>query len=155
MGVGETQEVRKKGKVQEVNGYLLDTHVWLWIMEGNREKVSAHFFSEVEDWQRQRLIYLSPISCWELGLLVAAKQYEMDQPFQEIWERDTDADSFRVAEVSGMVLYDSTRLPGDLHRDPSDRILAATARANRLTLVTRDWRLLDYAKQGHLKARKP
>jgi len=138
-----------------VNGYLLDTHVWLWTMEGNREKVSAHFFSEVEYWQRQRLVYLSPISGWELGLLVAAKQYEIDQPFEQIWERDTDPESFRVAELTGTALYDSNRLPGDLHRDPADRILAATARANRLTLVTRDWRLLDYAKQGHLKARKP
>jgi PIN domain nuclease of toxin-antitoxin system len=154
MVVGETREARQEGK-EEVNGYLLDTHVWLWIMQGESEKVSARFFAEVEDWQRQRLVYLSPISCWELGLLVSAKKYRFDRPIDEIWEQDTNPESYRVAELTGPILFESTHLPGDLHRDPSDRILAATARSNRLTLVTQDWRLLDYAKQGHLKARKP
>jgi PIN domain nuclease of toxin-antitoxin system len=138
-----------------VNGYLLDTHAWVWIIRGSSDEVSKRFFSEVEDWQRQGLAYLSPISCWELGLLVAGSQILLDQPIEALWERDTSRDAFRIAELTAPILVESTRLPGDLHRDPSDRILAATARANGLTLVTRDWRLLDYAKQGHLKARKP
>jgi PIN domain nuclease of toxin-antitoxin system len=121
----------------------------------NTEKVSARFLAEVEQWQRQRIAYLSPISFWELGLLVSANQYELDRPVEEVWEQDTDPESYHIAELTGPILFDSTRLPGDLHRDPSDRILAATARANRLTFVTRDWRLLDYARQGHLRARKP
>jgi PIN domain nuclease of toxin-antitoxin system len=37
-------------------------------------------------------------------------------------------------------------------RDPADRIIAATARAFDMTLVTRDRPLLDYADAGHLKA---
>jgi PIN domain nuclease of toxin-antitoxin system len=138
-----------------VTGYLLDTHVWLWIIRGASEEVSKNFFSDVQEWRRTRSIYLSPISCWELGLLVAANQLELDRPIEELWERDTNPDICRIAELTGPILVESTRLPGDLHRDPSDRILAATARATGLTLVTRDWRLLDYAKQGHLKARKP
>jgi PIN domain nuclease of toxin-antitoxin system len=138
-----------------VTGYLLDTHVWLWIMRGATEEVSSRFFSEVEDWQRRGLAYLSPISCWEVGLLVASKQLILDSPIEELWDRNTSQDTCRIAELTGLILFDSTRLPGDLHRDPSDRILAATARSKHLTLVTRDWRLLDYAKQGHLLARKP
>jgi PIN domain nuclease of toxin-antitoxin system len=44
------------------------------------------------------------------------------------------------------------RLPSQLHDDPVDRILVATARIEGLTLVTRDRALLDYATQGHLRA---
>ena len=138
-----------------MNGYLLDTHVWLWISEGASKEVSRDFFSEVEEWQRQRTVYLSPISCWEVVLLVAAQKYRLDGPIEDMWEQDTNAESFLIAELTGLILFNSTRLPGELHRDPSDRILAATARAHKLTLVTRDKRLLRYAKQGHLNARKP
>jgi len=138
-----------------VNGYLLDTHVWVWITSGASSEVSTRFFSEVEEWQRRGVAYLSPITCWEMGLLVSANQLLLDEPIETLWERDTNPDTFRIAELTGPILVESTRLPGDLHRDPSDRILAATARLRGFTLITRDWRLLDYAKQGHLKARKP
>jgi PIN domain nuclease of toxin-antitoxin system len=43
-------------------------------------------------------------------------------------------------------------LPGDLHADPADRLLAATARELGCPLVTRDVRLLAYAAAGHLRA---
>ncbi len=138
-----------------MNGYLLDTHIWIWITNSVADRVSSHFFADVEEWQRSGLVYLSPFSCWELGLLVGAHRIHLDQSIETLWERDTNPDSFRIAELTGRILIESTRLPGDLHRDPVDRILVATARENRLTLVTRDRRLLDYANQGHLKARKP
>ena len=138
-----------------MNGYLLDTHVWLWIISGASDEVSDLFFSEVQEWRCTGSVYLSPISCWELGLLEVAGHIALDQPLQTLWERDTDPDTCRIAELSAPILIESTRLPGDLHRDPADRILAATTRVNKLTLITRDKRLLDYAKQGHIKARKP
>jgi len=47
---------------------------------------------------------------------------------------------------------ESSFLPGSLHRDPADRIIAATAREYGHTVITRDRALLDYARQGHLAA---
>ena len=138
-----------------MNGYLLDTHVWLWIIRTAPDQVSSHFFSDLQDWRRARSVYLSPFSCWELGLLTAANQLDLDRSIEELWERDTQPLICRIAELTAPILIESTRLPGNLHRDPADRILVATARLNDLTLVTRDWRLLDYAQQGHLRARKP
>jgi len=145
----------RAGSHPRVNGYLLDTHVWLWIIRAATEQVSNHFFSDVQGWRQTRSVYLSPISCWELGLLIENNQIVMDRPIEDLWKRDTNPDICRIAELTGPILIESTRLPGDLHHDPADRILAATARLNNLTLVTRDWRLLDYALQGHLQARKP
>jgi PIN domain nuclease of toxin-antitoxin system len=138
-----------------MNGYLLDTHVWLWIIQEVREEVTPTFFSQAEEWQRNGSLYLSPISCWELGLLVSANQIRLVQPIEDLWRRAIEPDAWRVAELTAPILVESTRLPGDIHKDPADRILAATARAYRFTLVTRDKLLLNYAKQGHLKARKP
>jgi len=48
------------------------------------------------------------------------------------------------------LLIDSQSLPGDIHKDPYDRIIAATAREYGYTVVTRDRALLDYGKAGYL-----
>jgi PIN domain nuclease of toxin-antitoxin system len=58
----------------------------------------------------------------------------------------------RIEPLSPEVLIDSSYLPGNLHRDPADRILIATARSLGLTIVTRDRIILDYADQGHVRA---
>jgi len=55
-----------------------------------------------------------------------------------------------LAEMTPELLLESSFLPGNLHKDPADRILAATARQYGYTLMTRDRALLDYARQGHL-----
>ena len=44
----------------------------------------------------------------------------------------------------------SSYLPGKLPKDPTDRIMAATARELGATLITRDRALLDYGAQGHV-----
>jgi PIN domain nuclease of toxin-antitoxin system len=59
---------------------------------------------------------------------------------------------FSIAPLSADHFIDSSFLPGTPPRDPADRIFAATARREGMTLMTRDGRLLDYSRQGHLQA---
>jgi PIN domain nuclease of toxin-antitoxin system len=56
----------------------------------------------------------------------------------------------RLAEMSPDLLIASSYLPGTPPKDPTDRIIAATARELGATLVTRDRALLGYGKQGHI-----
>jgi PIN domain nuclease of toxin-antitoxin system len=56
----------------------------------------------------------------------------------------------RLAEMSPDVLIASSFLPGKPPKDPTDRIIAATARELGATLITRDRALLDYGAQGHV-----
>jgi PIN domain nuclease of toxin-antitoxin system len=53
--------------------------------------------------------------------------------------------------VSPSIAVESTRLPGDFHRDPADRILVATARMTGAALVTCDERIVAYAKDGRVR----
>jgi PIN domain nuclease of toxin-antitoxin system len=48
-------------------------------------------------------------------------------------------------------MVSSSNLPGQIHGDPMDRILIATARALNLILVTSDRPILRYAEAGHLR----
>ncbi len=56
----------------------------------------------------------------------------------------------RLAEMSPDLLIASSYLPGKPPKDPTDRIIAATARELGATLITRDRALLDYGAQGHV-----
>jgi PIN domain nuclease of toxin-antitoxin system len=53
------------------------------------------------------------------------------------------------------ISFGSTRLPGDFHSDPSDRIIVATARYLNAQLITEDKAILSYANLGHVKAMSP
>jgi PIN domain nuclease of toxin-antitoxin system len=57
----------------------------------------------------------------------------------------------RPAPFTSYIAIDASALPGDLHGDPADRLLIATARDRSLPIVTRDLRILTYARAGHLE----
>jgi len=50
----------------------------------------------------------------------------------------------RTIELTPEIATESTRLPGNFHKDPADQIIVATARVLKCTLVTSDERILDY-----------
>jgi PIN domain nuclease of toxin-antitoxin system len=58
----------------------------------------------------------------------------------------------RLAPLEPEIAVASSRLPFEMHPDPADRILVATARHLGATLVTADGALLDFAGKGHFKA---
>jgi PIN domain nuclease of toxin-antitoxin system len=138
-----------------MSGYLLDTHVWLWAQSGDTEKIGSDLQSELEKHQHRRQLCVSAISILEIARLVALKQYTIASSIDDFIAEATADDGLVLLDLSPRILIESTRLPDEIHRDPSDRILIATAREHNLTLITRDKDILRYAKQGHLNARKP
>jgi PIN domain nuclease of toxin-antitoxin system len=52
--------------------------------------------------------------------------------------------------ISGEIAIESVDLPPELHPDPADRLLVATARLEGMRLATRDARLLAYGGGGHV-----
>lgn len=138
-----------------MSGYLLDTHIWLWVQLGETGKLDPDLLAELEKRQLRRELYISAISILEIARLVALQQYSLTSSIDDFVAEATTDDGFILLELSPRILIESTRLPGGFHRDPSDRILIATAREHNLTLLTRDKDILRYAKQGHLNARKP
>jgi len=131
---------------------LLDTHTLVWLMEGN-DRLSASSRDFVEGAAQRGELYLSAISIWEVAMLEAKGRLTFQQDCRA-WVRDVlAAPGLRLAQLTPDIAVDSTRLPGDLHGDPADRIIAATARSLGAVLVTADSRILEYARQGHLKVR--
>ena len=133
--------------------YLLDTHVWIWLMTNSPSLKQRHRDVLAEAQQRDAL-YLSTISIWEVARLESEKS-TFTTGGVESWMRLSFGDNaLRQVELSAGILIASTRLPGAVHGDPADRLLAATARELDLALMTHDDQLLRYAKQGHLRVHK-
>ena len=137
-----------------MTGFLLDTHIWVWAQRRDSSQLTSAAFNHIENWQRDGSAYLSPISAWELALLVESSHINLVATIDEFVQEATRDGGLQILPLTPSILIESTRLPGDLHRDPADRILAATARSQGLTLVTRDKALLRYGKAGHLSVRK-
>jgi PIN domain nuclease of toxin-antitoxin system len=127
---------------------LLDTCALLWIM--NKEPVLPAALSAVERAARAGELYASPVSAWEIGILVTRRRVVLDVSAEVYVSRAFSRPGVQIAALTPEIAVRSSHLPGTLHSDPADRMLIATAMLMGLKLMTRDRRILDYAAQGHL-----
>ena len=127
--------------------YLLDTHVFLWLVEG-AENLKKRSILETAALTGGLLI--SPITCWEIGMLASRKRINLKMSCHEWVDQSLKTPGVSLLELSARIAIEASYLPGELHGDPTDRILIATARIKNLTLATRDAKILAYSKQGHV-----
>ncbi len=117
---------------------LLDTHIWLSsLLDPARLSRSARNGLTASD----NRLHVSSISFWETLLLAESGRLALQTDARR-WIRNAIAAS-PVSEIPltlDVVLASaSVNLP---HRDPADRLIAASAKAFDLTLVTADSRLI-------------
>lgn len=113
------------------------------------EEFSAESAALIREASAASAILVSVISVWELAMLEKKKRITFELPLLEWVQRALDSPGLTLAPLTPEIAIDSASLPGDLHGDPADRILVATARRMGARLMTRDRRLLDYARQKH------
>lgn len=134
-------------------GLVIDTHVWLWL-ESDPDRLGKSARSRIEQAARLGKLWVSVMSVWEIGMLVAKDRIRLSMPVDE-WVRQASATpGMQMLGVIPEIALESTRLPDAPHGDPVDRLLMASARVHNLSLVTADEKILAYADQGHLKALK-
>lgn len=131
-------------------GLILDTHIWIWVVEGARARLSELAIQEIEDASRRGEILISAISVWEVAMLEAKGRISLARSLHEWVRAALRAPGARLLELRPEIAIESARLPGGPHADPADRILAASARVLGARLATCDARLIGYAEQGHL-----
>jgi PIN domain nuclease of toxin-antitoxin system len=150
MSADDRGEIRA-GKTKVTTPLLLDTCAAIWILE-NAPLSDAAVEAMDQASDRGEAIYISPITAWEIAMLMAYGCVKSALGPQRWLRRLLAVPGVRLADMAPDILMSSSFLPGNLGRDPVDRILAATAREYDYTLVTRDPSLLDYAAEGHLRA---
>lgn len=130
---------------------LLDTSAAIWLAEGDPMNAESR---DVLDgaFRAASLVAVSPITAWEIGLLISRGRLSMRLDPAAWFHALLDLPGMSLAAFTPEILVASSFLPGDPPRDPADRIIVATARLTGSCIITRDRHLLDYAQAGHLQA---
>jgi PIN domain nuclease of toxin-antitoxin system len=131
---------------------LLDTHVWLWLAEGNERLLETPGYAAILKAREEGRIFISIISVWEVGMLAAKGRILARQDHRRWVERGLAEASFRLQPMTTGIALESSCLPGEFLADPADRILVATARELDIPLITADANILAYANRNHVKA---
>ena len=121
---------------------LLDTHVWIWwtIDVDQLTEDQIRTISENEDNE----IGVSAISCWEIAKLVERGRLGLPWALPEWFETALGYPGITLLGLTPEIAIESTRLPGEFHRDPADQIIVATARINQCQLVSSDEKIRRY-----------
>ena len=112
---------------------LLDTCALIWLSIGGGE-LSKQALDRIEN---AKSVFVSSISAFEISLKYNKGGIELpcdpERWYSEVLENH---DILEIA-VDGKIALASTKLPA-FHKDPCDRFIIATARLNRLDIVTAD-----------------
>lgn len=128
---------------------LLDTNALLWL-SGGSENLGTGALTAIRDAIASERASFSAISVWETAVLVRTGRYALGQPV-ETWRADMIAAGLAEAPLDGVIAAIAGTWT-DLHEDPADRFIAATAQRLAATLVTSDQKLLAWAARAGASA---
>lgn len=120
---------------------LLDTHTVLWLRAGDRRLGSAARAEIQQAWESDR-VALSAISFWEMALLRDRGRIRYPEDVGR-WRQEQLKQGLIEIPVDGEIGIRANSL-ADLHADPADRIIVATALGSH-RLVTADTRILSWS----------
>ena len=112
---------------------LLDTHAFLWFLNGNFE-LSEQARMLIEDPKHEK--YISIASFWEIAIKSSLGKLTIDVPFAEM-KTEVLKNNFQILPITFEDTLQLCTLPF-YHRDPFDRIIISQAKENNLTIVSRD-----------------
>ncbi len=120
---------------------LLDTHAALWAIES---RLPSKVAKTIDAASGRSELLLSPISAWEIGMLVSKGRLRLQEPADAFVARLFSQPGVVIANLTPLAAMQSAMV--EMHADPADRMLVATAIAYGADFVTRDARIISWAK---------
>ncbi|HKW96554.1 MAG TPA: type II toxin-antitoxin system VapC family toxin [Bryobacteraceae bacterium] len=120
---------------------LLDTHIVVrWLTQARRLSREQGRVLDAAV-RRMEPLALSAISLLELAVLASQGKMDLKMTIDEFFEHVQTRGVFQVFPLTYQVAAEAASLA--LLRDPADRAIVATARVERLRLVTSDQRIIE------------
>jgi len=112
---------------------LLDTHAWTWSLAGD-DRLSRKALDAIAG---AETVMVSPISFFEIGQKVRLGKWPQMEPFIDRLPALLETQGGRIAELEGVICLTAGTMAW-AHRDPFDRLLAATALRRDVPIVSAD-----------------
>jgi PIN domain nuclease of toxin-antitoxin system len=120
---------------------LIDTHSFLWFVEGSLQ-LSSRARRLIEDARNDR--FLSVASVWEMAIKVGIGKLNLGQPIETFIPHQLSLNGIDLLGIALSHAAAVARLPMH-HRDPFDRMLVAQAQVEQMPIVSNDPALDAYA----------
>jgi PIN domain nuclease of toxin-antitoxin system len=133
---------------------VLDTHVWLWLINGDYRLENSGFLPEINKAARTKSIKIPAISVWEVSMLASKNRITLEGDTMEWINKALSAPGISLCPLTPEIAYESAHLPGNFHGDPADRMIVASARKLNAALVTFDQKILEYSNNGYVQVLK-
>ncbi len=124
---------------------LLDTHIWFYYINDGVESLTPEVRQAIHE---NDTLGVSVISCWEIAMLVAKQRVRLSIDVQDWIVGALKQKGIKLVELTPEIAVLSTRLPGNFHKDPADRMIAASCLKLGAPLLTLDERIRSW---GHIQ----
>ena len=114
---------------------LLDTHALVWAV-AEHKRLSPPALAAIRKARAEDGLAIAAITLWELAALIARGRIQAYGTLEASLNLLVEGVTVKplTAEIAALAM----QFPSDYPRDPADRLIGATARAEGLQLVTRD-----------------
>jgi PIN domain nuclease of toxin-antitoxin system len=102
---------------------LLDTHIWLWLINGDFEKFPSQWRDQIESADR---VGVSPVSCYEIALAHDKGRIILPSTAQDWFRRALVPVGIELFPLNEAIAARAVKL-SPVHKDPFDRMIIATA----------------------------
>lgn len=113
---------------------LMDTHTFLWFIEGDNN-LSDAARSLIENHQYQKR--LSIASLWEMSIKASLNRLELKTTFPNLIQNYVYNNGFDILSINAEHLEQLKRLPFH-HKDPFDRLIIAQSLTENIPIITKD-----------------
>ena len=121
---------------------LLDTHVLIWLDEGNSRLGKIALQKIIQSLSSNQL-GVAAISFWEVAMLIEKQRLVM-QTELDVWRSELLKTGLIEIPLRGSTAIRAGQLRM-FHGDPADRMIVATAIENGATLMTADTKILSWS----------
>jgi PIN domain nuclease of toxin-antitoxin system len=119
--------------------YLLDTHAIIWYLEESPDLPQP--IADIID-NPKNIVSISSASLWEITIKASLGKLDLKLSLGELFSLISTRD-FQIIQVENEHLLVLSQLPF-VHKDPFDRLLIATSKAENVTIITVDENIQKY-----------
>ena len=121
--------------------YLLDTHTFLWFLEGsNNLSVKARVSIE----NTENIKFISIASIWEVAIKLNLGKLKLDIKLEDLKE-EILKNNFEILPLDFEHIIELSNLE-EIHKDPFDRLIISQAISEKLTIISKDSNFSLYSR---------